>query len=197
MKLRSLAYLLFGLSLTLSAFVSREAQAKSPPQDPDAPARLAPFETKMELGLFGVLGASMTYTLHGKRVRQYREFKELIYPLRDEEASHLIRQAQEADTLSWVFVAMGIPIGLDIALSFKPVPIFGVDWMDRTLSGLAASQVFIGLGLLFESNAEGLKFNAVQRYNRLIGGREEAAADWGAGVFASRGHWDLGLGANF
>jgi hypothetical protein len=197
MKLRPLSNLLLGLALALFPIFSREALAKSHPQNPDLAVHRVPFEAKMELGLFGVLGASMTYTLHGKRVRHYREFKELIYPLMDEEASNLIRQAQEADTLSWVFVAMGLPTGLDIALSFKPVSIFGVDWMDRTLSGFAASQAFIGLGLLFESNAEGLKFNAVQRYNHLVAGGEKTGLAVTPQVFASGSHWDFGLRSDF
>lgn len=197
MNHRLFLILLFLVSLVFSLLGAEEVQAKTHSKKPEKQNSLVPFETKMDLGFLGILGSSMSYTLNGRKITRYKEFKDIIYASGDVEASDLIRQASEADTVSWIFFAIGIPTGLDVCLAFRPVHVFGVDWMDRIISGVAAAEVPIGIGFLFSSNAEGLKYNAVQRYNHLVNVQEKVELDVGPRLFAAGDHWDLGLGTKF
>ena len=129
---------------------------------------LAPIETKMNLGFLGVLGGSMEYSLGGERISRYEDFKKLIYPLHDMEASDMIRESETDHFAAMVLYTTGLAAGLDLALVYHPNPLFRVDWLDRIVTGLIGVQVFTGLGSLFDANAEGHKYNAVQRYNQLI-----------------------------
>jgi hypothetical protein len=126
------------------------------------------IETKMDLGLFGLLGGSMEYSLNGKKITHYQDFKNLIYSLHDEEASRFIHDAEEEDFLAWMIDLAGVAAGTDMALFFKPTPFLHDDFIDRIGTGLLVSQFFVATGAIFEINAEGRKYNAVQRYNQLV-----------------------------
>ena len=155
------------------------------------------FETRIDYGLFGILGGGMNYSLDGKKIRHYRDFNEIINSLHDEESSKLIREAQSADLVSWILLMTGIPVGIDVGLVYKPVPFLGLDWTDRISSGFVAAQVFLALGAIFETNAESLKYNAVQRYNHLVRGEEVESLKITPQLFADRGHLGLGLNCRF
>lgn len=135
-----------------------------------------PIDTRMDLGLFGLLGGGLEYSVQGRPIRRYEDFKSLLYPLRDREASDLLRESESSHTAAWLLYGAGTAVGIDVAISFKPVPLLGVDWLDRTATGLAAAQFFWALGILFDSNAEARKFNAVQRYNHLL--RKDEDLSW-------------------
>ncbi len=136
--------------------------------DTETVPKPAPIHMHMDLGLFGILGSSMDYNLRGKKLNTYEDFKKVIYPLRDEEASEQIRQAEESHFGALLFYGAGALTGIDIALFFPPTPFLHVDWTDRILTGAFVAQFFVGAGALFDNNAAGHKFNAVQRYNGLI-----------------------------
>ena len=155
------------------------------------------FETRIDYGLFGILGGGMKYSLDGEKITHYQDFKEIIYSLHDEESSKLIRDAQSADLASWILWLTGIPVGIDVALAFKPVPLLGVDWTDRISSGFVAAQAFLALGAILESNAEALKYNAVQRYNHLVNGENRTSLRVIPLLFADRGYLGLGLNCRF
>lgn len=137
-----------------------------------------PIDCHMDLGLFGLLGGGMDYHLQGRPIQRYEDFKSVIYPQRDEEASRLIREAEEAHLTAFLFYFSGIATGLDVALNFRPAPILNVEWFDRTATGLVTAQFFWAAGALFDTNAEARKFNAVERYNHVLQGKKEEAWEW-------------------
>jgi hypothetical protein len=162
---RSLRTILF-LSVLLAPILSRaQTNILSNPKG-------LPIETHMDLGFLGVFGGPVEYSLGGRKLTSYREFKDLIYPLRDAEASDGIRVAEQMDFVSWVIYGGSIATGVDVALVFKPVPVFNDDALDRALTGLFVAQVGIGFWSLFNTSAEARKFNAVQRYNKLLRGKK-------------------------
>jgi hypothetical protein len=133
------------------------------------------IDTRMDLGLFGLLGGGMSYSIQGKSISRYEDFKSQIYSMGDLEASNLIREAHEAHLTAWVFYVGGMATGLDVALTFKPTPLLGVDWFDRMATGAVAAQFFWAAGALFDSNAESRKYNAVQRYNHVLQKKQDDA----------------------
>ena len=138
-----------------------------------AGASAQPIETKMDLGFWGIFGCSMEYSMEGKKISRYEDFKSLLYPLGDKEASSLIREAESDHVAAMVLYGAGLATGLDLALFFKPNPLLNIDWFDRFATGLIAAQIFAGLGGIFDGNAEGRKYNAVQRYNQLAKANKE------------------------
>ncbi len=135
------------------------------------------IDTRMDLGLFGVLGGGMNYSVGGTRLSRYEDFKGLIYPLRDEEASNLIRDAEEWHFAASILYVTGGVVGADVALNFKPVPFLGVDWFDRVSTAVVVGEFFWGAGALLDNGAEGRKYNAVQRYNQLLRKQDQAFLD--------------------
>jgi hypothetical protein len=120
----------------------------------------------------------MEYHLNGQRVESYSEFKKIIYPLNDPEASRLIREAEQTDFDSWILLSGGLATSLDVALVYSPIILFHVDWEDRVVTFLATAQISLGVWDLVHNAAEARKYNAVQRYNHLIERRQEDADAW-------------------
>jgi hypothetical protein len=133
-----------------------------------------PIETKMNLGLFGLIGGGMRYSIDGKPISRYEDFQGLIYPTHDEEATDLLREAQDDHLVAWIFYVSGVAAGVDFALAFKPDPLLGVNWFDRIATGFVAAEFFWSGGSIFEGDAEARKFNAVQRYNHLMREKDDA-----------------------
>lgn len=183
-----LAFCLLALGCSGAVFAGSEAI-------PFPPNRF--FETKMDLGFFGLVGGGMTYSVGGKPISRYEDFKNLIYPLRDEEASSLIRDAEDQHIAAWLLYVTGGAVGVDVALGFKPVPLLGVDWFDRISTGLVATEVFWGLGALLDNAAEGRKYNAVQRYNQLILKKDRAFLELKPQVTLAQEGPRLGLSCSF
>ena len=162
--------------LLLLVFLAFQVPVHAQVPEPSFPMG-KPIDTRMGLGLFGLLGGGMEYSVQGRPISRYEDFKTVIYPVRDRESSDLIRQAEEAHLTAWIFYTGGAALAIDVALNFKPAPFLGVDWIDRAATGFAFGQILMGAGFLFDSNAEARKYNAVQRYNYLVGSRHEAALD--------------------
>lgn len=148
-----------------------------------SPVQASPFPTgksidsRMDYGLFDLLGGGINYSIDGKPISRYEDFKSLIYPLRDKEASDLIRESEEMHSAAWVLYVSGGLTSVDVALAFKPVPLIGVDWFDRITTGVVAGEIFWGIGALLDGNADSRKYNAVQRYNHLVQKKDDAF--WG------------------
>ncbi len=149
----------------LLALFSLEKACAEGPLVSSMPAQ--PIETHMDLGLFGLLGGSMEYSVDSKKITRYEDFKFYIYPIRDAEASQLIREAEADHFAAEMFYGSGIVCGLDVALFLNPTPFVHVDWIDRIGTGVFVAQLFVAVGALFDTNGEGRKYNAVQRYNHL------------------------------
>ena len=167
-----------------------------PPMD-GLPAHPSPIETKMSLGLFGLLGSSMEYSIDGKPINEYRDFKKLIYPLQDEEASQLIRNAEDCHFIADIIYVGGTAVALDVVFFFQPVVIFHDDFFDRVATGAVTSQFIWAAGLLFDLNAAGQEFNAVQRYNKLIRQEEQKSESFYPGFFAGKSSFGLCLSRSF
>ena len=156
-------FLLPVLAATRIAFAGSSTQTSPLPDGP-------PVESKMSLGFLGLVGGGMDYTLGGKPLRRFEDFEKLIYPLQDEEATQLLHDAKESRFAAWMCYVSGGILTVDVALSFKPVALLGVDWFDRAATGVAAGEVLWGLGALLDSAGDARQYNAVQRYNRLLRG---------------------------
>lgn len=168
--MRVLLSLLFALSVA-SAWA----------QGPEAFPSGRPIDCRMDLGLFGLLGGGPEYSIQGRPIRRDEDFKSVIYPLGDREASDLLRESGSAHLTASIFYMTGAAVAVDVALNFRPAPLLGVDWIDRTATGLAIGQLFWGVGVLFDSNAGARRFNAVQRYNHLLKDRDETrSVEWAA-----------------
>jgi hypothetical protein len=161
MKLHPWAMLF--LALTVPCLLSA-----GPSSDPAAFPAFHPIDTRMNLGLFGLLGRGMGYSIGGKPISRYGDFKALIYGQDDPEARDLIHSAQEAHYAAWMLYWSGLAVGADVAIIYKPTPLLNIKWFDRLASGFVATQLFWAVGAIFDSNAETWKFNAVQRYNHLL-----------------------------
>jgi len=123
-----------------------------------------------------ILGGDMQYGLNGQKIVHYRDFKSLIYPLRDSEASDLIRQAEATDLISWIVLATGISASIDIGFFYKPPVVFNSDIADRVTEAVVTAQIGFGAFAIIHNIAEGRKFNAVQRYNHLIRKQREESS---------------------
>lgn len=135
-----------------------------------------PIQTHMDLGLFGLLGGGMSYSIAGRPLTRYEDLKDLIYAAGDNSAADMIREAHSAHLTAWIFYGAGVATGVDVALAFPPNHILGVDWCDRVISGAMGAQVFWALGALFDTNAEARKYNAIQRYNARFDRKSEASS---------------------
>jgi hypothetical protein len=139
------------------------AQAQSIQNDTQSP-----IETQANLGFMYLIGGGMEYHLNGRRIDHYRDFKSLIYPLHDPEASQWIRAAEQTDLASWIVFTTGAAVAVDVALVYKPTVVFGLDWLDRITTVALTFQIGLGAFAIVHTVAEGQKYNAVQRYNHLI-----------------------------
>ncbi len=129
---------------------------------------LAPIETKADLGFMAILGGDMQYHLNDQKIVNYKDFKNLIYPLHDPEASQLIREAEATDLASWIILTAGITAAADIALFYQPDTVFHSDIPDRIVTGIVTAQIGLGISFIVHNVAEGRKYNAVQRYNHIL-----------------------------
>jgi hypothetical protein len=155
--------LFFSLLLFFTFFGFLSAQAQSITNETNSP-----IETKADLGFLDVLGGDMQYHLNGQKIVRYQDFKSLIYPLRDPEASQLIRDAEETDLIASLILAADVVLSTDIALFYKPTVIFNSDIPDRITTGFLTAQIGLGVFFVVHNMAEARKYNAVQRYNHLL-----------------------------
>jgi len=181
--LLSAIFLLSSLSVNL-------AHAQSAPLS--NPKNL-PIETHLNLGFLSLFGGTMEYSLNGRRITSYQDFKHLIYPLGDAEASNEIRVAEQMDFVSWVIYGGSIVVGADVALFFKPVPFVNDDGLNRIATGFFVAQLGIGVWSLCNASAEARKFNAVQRYNKVLRKKTTASFELSPEIYASQNGMGLGL----
>jgi hypothetical protein len=153
--------IVFALAMPCLLFAGSPSDSATYPVD-------QPIETKMNLGLFGLLGGGMSYSVGGKPITRYKDFKTLIYTQDDREACDLIHSAQEARYAAWMLYWSGVAVGADVAIFFKPTPVLHIPWFDRLATGFVATQIFWAVGAIFDSDGEARKYNAVQRYNHQL-----------------------------
>ena len=183
-------FLLFALLAPPFLFAGSPEEAAGLPQDP-------PIESKMNLGFLGLVGGGMDYTLAGKPLRRFEDFEKLIYPLRDDQATQLLQDSKECHFAAWMCYVSGGLLTVDVALSFKPVTLLGVDWFDRAATGVAVGEALWGLGALLESAADARKYNAVQRYNQLLRKNDQAFLGLKPQLCLAPGGFLLDVGRDF
>ena len=186
---------LFCLFLLLGTLSAPCAWAKEKnPGKKSASIKRTPIEMKMGIN---PLGASVGYFLEGKNINHYRNFREVMEPQGDPETLKLIRGAEDADKWSWGFMVSGLALGIVTAITVPPSPLLGIDILDRAATGGFYAQFLVLPGAVFQIVAEGDKFNAVQRYNRLARGEKEVGLGLQPQLFANRDHLGLGLNCRF
>lgn len=135
-------------------------------------AKMRPIEVHSST-LFG-----LQYSLDDSPLLSYRDFEELIAPLRDQEATRLLRKS-ESSALSGSILRL---LGFAGALTGAAGLLTGSS-NEQTgfLLTAAGGGICINIGGLFQSESQSAKFNCVQRYNRFARGEEhvlpEAPAD--------------------
>lgn len=177
--------------LFLTSFVfTGHLQAETPSIPNDS---RSPIETKADLGFMAILGGDMQYEFNRQKIIRYSDFKSLIYPLRDPEASHLIRQAEATDLISWIVLAAGLGASIDVAAFYKPPVVFNSDIADRVAEAVVTAQIGFGAFAIIHNIAEGRKYNAVQRYNHLIRKQaEESSLELNPKLYSCSGGMVLG-----
>jgi hypothetical protein len=112
----------------------------------------------------------LCYFHDGESLTQYKEFEDLIYPLKDFEASRLLKRSETSDFDAKIFTSAGFAglvtgiVGL-LTTSSKHQTGF---WMTAV-----GGAILIDIGGLFQSEAQTSKFNCAQRYNRFARGEEQ------------------------
>jgi hypothetical protein len=112
----------------------------------------------------------LQYSIDGRFLINYQDFRELISPLRDYETERLLRRSESSDFKSKVFGIAGFAgvvtgvVGLLTSSSNRQVPF----WI-TAVSGA----ILFDIGSLFQSEAQTSKFNCVQRYNRFARNEEQ------------------------
>jgi len=135
------------------------------PADPKKGPGPRPIEMRMGLS---PLGSSLGYFQDGKDANHYRDLRAILEPLGDAPTLKLLREAEDADKWSWGLIVSGAALGIVTALTLEPTQVLGVDPLDRAATGGFWAQFLMVPGALFRFDAEGRKFNAVQRYNALV-----------------------------
>jgi hypothetical protein len=164
------------------------------PAPPDRKPGPRPIEMRMGLS---PLGSSLGYFLDGKDVNHYRDLKAIMGPLEDAPTLKLLREAEDADQWSWGLIVSGAALGVVTALTLEPTKVLGVDVLDRAATGGFWAQFLMVPGALFRFDAEGRKFNAVQRYNALVRKEKLSGMDLHPTLTLSGNVWGLGCTGRF
>ena len=112
----------------------------------------------------------LQYSLGEEPLFTYRQFEDLIYPLRDFESERLLKRSEASDLNAKIFGGVGVAAFLTGAIGLLVVPSNQQTPFWATAIGGA---VLIDIGGLFGSEAQTAKFNSVQRYNRFARGEEQ------------------------
>jgi hypothetical protein len=118
---------------------------------------------------FTTLGG-LSYSLDGSLLRDYKDFERIIDPLRDFEASRLLKRSEDSHAEANLFRLAGVAgfltglVGVLATSSGQQTPFW--------LTG-AGGAVLVNIGGLFENEAQTTKFNCAQRYNRFARGEEQ------------------------
>jgi len=125
--------------------------------------KLRPIDAR--LYLFGFV-----YSQGNKYLVEDRQFEELVYPLRDFEATGLLRSYESSKNKSEIFHLIGLAglltglVGLLETSGDQQTPF----WV-TAIGGAVSYQ----LGGFFKLDAQAAQFNCVQRYNRFARGEEQ------------------------
>ncbi len=155
------------LALFFLPVISLSAQTPTPTPSAAQAVTLSlhPIDTR-----FSTLGG-MSYVTDGQELQTYTDFREVIGPLKDYEAGRLLDRSQTTDDVARILKIVGF---LGVAGGLVAYATTN-DTNSQTAFLLTAlgGEVTFDVGLLFASESQTTKFNAVQRYNRFAYGREQ------------------------
>ena len=112
----------------------------------------------------------LSYSNENGPLESYKDFEDLVYPLRDYEATRLLKKSESSDLNAKIFGGAGLAgfltgmVGLLVDSS-----------KDKTgfwITAISGGIVF-DIGGLFKSESQTAKFNCVQRYNRFARGESQ------------------------
>jgi hypothetical protein len=150
--------------LALGGFPCRLMAAENSNAPASNDAKLKPIEVN-----YTTLGG-LSYSIGDEALSGYKEFEDLVLPLRDYEATRLLKRSEASEVNAKIFGTLGLAgfatgiIGVLTAPPSQQTPF----WITAIGGGIS-----IDIGGLFQSEAQTTKFNSVQRYNRFARGEEQ------------------------
>lgn len=152
------------LLLCLCAFCPSWGQTESQAEGSTSPPAMKVIE--VDYTTLGGLG----YFYNDEPLLRYRQFEDLVGPLRDYETSRLLKKSEASDLNARIFRGVGWAGVVTGVIGLLAVPAHQQTgfWIAAIGGGLS-----IDIGGLFESEAQTSKFNCVQRYNRFARGEEQ------------------------
>jgi len=125
----------------------------------------SPIQTHWSFG-------GMDYSLAGQKLEDFQDFQDLIQPLQDPEANRLLAQAQDEALIgSLGKLAGSLSAGWGGAhLLFDDSPASHSNHLVFLCAGLGLDL----LASLLSDDGQKAKYNAVERYNRLVRGEDNS-----------------------
>jgi hypothetical protein len=112
----------------------------------------------------------LQYSFEEVPLTEYRQFDILVSPLRDHEATRLLKRSETASLNGTIFASVGF-----VGLATGVVGILTSNKDQQAGFWIAAigGAITWDIGQLFQSEARTAKFNCVQRFNRFARGEEQ------------------------
>jgi len=135
----------------------------------NSPSPTPEIKIKPILVQYSTLGGLRYYT-EDEFLLNYKDFRELIDPLRDFESQRLLKRSESSDLNAKIFGGIGLAglvtgvVGLLASPSNQQTGF----WITAIGGGIS-----LDISGLFRSESETAKFNCVQRYNRFARGEEQ------------------------
>lgn len=142
-----------------------QSQTTTPASSQAVTVTLHPIDTH-----FSTLGG-MSYVMDGQELQTYADLRDVIDPLKDYEAGRLLDRSQSTDDVARILKIVGF-LGVVGGLTAYATTNDTNSQTAFLLTALGGELTF-DVGLLFASESQTTKFNAVQRYNRFAYGREQ------------------------
>jgi hypothetical protein len=157
---QGLAFICFILALWVKAPVWAQDDSHSA----SVTLELKPIEIR-----YTTIGG-LQYSFEDVPLTEYRQFEILVLPLRDYEASRLLKKSEAASLNATLFGSVGF-----VSLAAGVVGILTSARDQQTGFWIAAigGAITWDISQLFQSEARTTKFNCVQRFNRFARGEEQ------------------------
>jgi hypothetical protein len=112
----------------------------------------------------------LQYSFEEVSLTEYRQFEILVSPLRDYEATRLLKRSEAASLNATIFGVAGF---LSLATGVVGMLTSHKDQQGGFLAAAIGGAITWDIGQLFQSEARTTKFNCVQRFNRFARGEEQ------------------------
>jgi hypothetical protein len=116
----------------------------------------------------------LQYSFEEVPLTEYRQFEILVSPLRDYEATRLLKRSEAASLNATIFGVAGF---LSLATGVVGILTSNKDQQGGFLAAAIGGAITWDIGQLFQSEARTTRFNCVQRFNRFARGEEQVLPD--------------------